>query len=1336
MTRQLSQRLVQLSQPREEPTTAAAEESVTRLASSALAARRFAPASHAWRPQAAMPSVSMMPVQPRVRPPRRAQPVSAEAESSTARPPIHRDQSVQRSAPRAEGVDADVVRSLLAPGTLSIETLSDSSLLQRPAPAMGTPLTDFVLARVDGGQRVRTSQPALSTSPLQALPAPFSPLRPVQSSLRVEGVARRARPDREPTPAPMQSRRVAQQTGRISTPRVEPVPDLDLRQAVQSMADKPQRYKGVEPVSQLWRSQMLAAVAPVEPPSILLPAPTMVERVRRRRLSSSADDAPSLQRQIVERPVARSTAERQPMPLASAARSTDRSPVRRTGIQVVAPEMVTEAAASLPHHRRAVELQSARVRPLHSLPPSRREQPQTTGPQMPRGLVRRRVIPDATRSTLLERVAARDFADLRQEQLAAGPLALSAIRPQMPPSPTPSPLEEAIASAISSPAFSTARVHPLSSPLQMSKELVQRSGLSDYPNLGSALPRSQPMGTDFEPVSRAWPRLEWRQPLDDQPLDMLSSPTREDGSSVVRRATAQVIPLELAMRRLLGSRTSADLTVPPAGVGEAPRSTPTSPRGEGRVLPPVAVAPMVARMEQQGWRFKRAERMPQSEVTEVRRSVESLDRARSRPLARPVRTLMERVLGRDFAGVRVQTASMAPLGIEAATRGDTVYLSPETARLDRAQSLGVLAHELTHVAARGRQPGAVTQRQTAPLMLSPRRVYSAIRVPISPDRPEAPTAAGRSAPTASFPASDAAAPPVRVERSVGQQIRIKPASRRPGAPVVARRSAAPSPLRPHLTRQLSQRLVQMSLAQEERTAEEVEAAVVRLASSAQAVRRFAPASHIWRLPLFEESPNLAAVEEADLSRVAQPLVAEPLPAPSITTGRGRVSRLPSLDLPARIAPSTRPSDGPAQGSGAAISIQRQAPSMSAGDRPERNVAQRSPATGSALPSSSAPLVQPERTVAALEEAGWRFKRAERPRLAAPDRIQRAVAQLQQRADRGMPLPRQPRTLMERVLQRDFSKVRVQTAPLEALGVEAAARDNTVYLAREQASRLDRAENLALLGHELTHVAASGNAPVQRTTTTPGDLPVVQRRPEDGSLVQRTPQPQPALPLRPLLPATIQRSLAGEESVAADVEAGLRTFLRQSSQSAGEATQPSGAAVRRSTLPVVQRTPLAARSSARNGQERVQRLTAVDENDSALPRSGVSPARLKTFRGGEPTLSGVPSVSMDVAPRTPIIRRMPAQEDDRLPEVDAPTSEKSAAITPAPISVQPTREPIVQRASGDEKDNKSENSGTDDFLQGQPNLYGDEQEPDWDHLAEKVYPFIRRMLLLERERRPR
>jgi hypothetical protein len=286
--------------------------------------------------------------------------------------------------------------------------------------------------------------------------------------------------------------------------------------------------------------------------------------------------------------------------------------------------------------------------------------------------------------------------------------------------------------------------------------------------------------------------------------------------------------------------------------------------------------------------------------------------------------------------------------------------------------------------------------------------------------------------------------------------------------------------------------------------------------------------------------------------------------------------------------------------------------------------------------------------------------------------------------------------------------------------------------------LDRAENLALLGHELTHVAASGNAPVQRSVRATGDLPVVQRQGEVGNTGQPTNQAQSvAMPMRPLLPATIQRTLAGEESVAAGVEEGLRTFLRQSSQSTGEVSQPVGASINRSSLPVVQRTPLAPRTTIRpGGAERIQRLAAVDESDSALPRLGVSPIQLKGFRGGEPTLSGVPSDVMAVAPRTPIVRRMPAEVESSAPDISRSSTLDPLAIRP------PSSAPIVQRApSGDESPKRSSSStssvsSTQESPQTQSADPASDQDADWDRLAEKVYPLIRRMLQLERERRPR
>ncbi|MBX2997517.1 MAG: DUF4157 domain-containing protein [Caldilineaceae bacterium] len=1402
LTRQLSQRLAQTSQPKPERTVAAMEDVIVRMASSAHIARQFAPSSYAWQPQPSISSRIQMsgsdqrvitvarqadnavPASPAVH--RVTQPPFdldlPKSSSAPSRPLAHsadqpQRQPIQRAAARlaqssrtqSGGFDADRVRALLEPGTLSVETLSASSLLQRPKYAQRMlPLTDFVLARADAGQQVRSSQPPLTASPVDTSPVPDSPLRPVQPystpdrldrvpsaqqtvQRRVRTVANQGEERRDHAERRQTVQRRAQT---VSLGVDRPLPERDRRRGVQFMAARPERYERIEPVSRIWRSDMLLSPAENQPfdtrfasaiedwnrprRSLLSSSETLpLQRQAQIRSSvpTSSSEALPLQRQAQIRSSAR-TSSSEALPLQRQAQIRSAPPpipniqssipniVRRTGIQVADAEQVAEAVALLPIRSRTeqtLRIEAEPDRRTGSLlweEDEERRQVALGAPPAVRAarLIRRKAASDLPRPTLLERVAARDFADLRREQLAEGPLLLPVDRAaSLSSSLHPSPVHAISALTRPESVFPRDWVRQASSSHSLSKELVQRSGLSHYPNLGSSPLRLQPWGSDFDPVSMAWPGQPWIQPFDAQPVDLLPSSRQP----VAQRAAAQVIPLELAMRRLLGSDERAAIEE------AAPVSGPL-PQVVGRTTSPAVVAPMVAQMEERGWRFKRADRVSRTGVNEVKRSVESLGRERSRPLARPARTLMERVLGRDFAGVRVQTASMAPLGLEAAMRGNTVYLSNETARLDRPQSLGVLAHELTHVAARGRQPGQTVQpssswglhldpaargrqrgqtvqRQSEPLTVAPRTFYPAVKSPAS---------------EVQFAAFFVPGQPVAPEGNI---------------------QSAPSPLRPHLTRQLSQRLVQMSLAQEERAAEAVEAAVVKMASTAQVVRRFAPASHLWRMPLFEDNPT-PSTPDMDLAELGAPLVGEPRGRAPLRRGSGSGSNLPALDLPSRSRlPAADPTVPSADQGGPGFLTPGQTTPTSVGDRSSGRVGQRL--------RSSAQMIQPERTVAALEREGWRFKRADRPRLIAPDRIQRAVAQLQQRADRGMPLPRQPRTLMERVLQRDFSRVRVQTAPLQALGVEAAARDNTVYLAREQASRLDRTENLALLGHELTHVAASGNAPVQRAMDAPADLPVIQRRTGDNVNVLRPANAQSvAMPLRPLLPATIQRTLAGEEDAAARVEVGLRTFLRQSSPGEGvERSQSiSQRSVQRNTqregsaMPVIQRTPLRAprAQSIRSGsEERVQRLAAVDQNDNALPRLGGSPAQLKGFRGGEPTLSGVPSEAMDIAPRTPVIRRMPATETSL-------SVETSSREMLSPLGSQgTTSSSLIQRNGSSNRPSSSSTPSSSSLsveksIQRDPSAASHEEEPDWDRLAEKVYPLIRRMLLLERERRPR
>jgi hypothetical protein len=330
-------------------------------------------------------------------------------------------------------------------------------------------------------------------------------------------------------------------------------------------------------------------------------------------------------------------------------------------------------------------------------------------------------------------------------------------------------------------------------------------------------------------------------------------------------------------------------------------------------------------------------------------------------------------------------------------------------------------------------------------------------------------------------------------------------------------------------------------------------------------------------------------------------------------------------------------------------------------------------------------------------------------------------------------------LMEQVLQRDFSRVRVQTAPLASLGVEAAARGNTVFLAREQASQMERPENLALLGHELTHVAASGHAPAQRPAQTArAEMPVLQRSVDGSQPLQRNPD-LPAAPPRPLLAPTIQRSLAAEEATAERVEQGLRTFLRQSTSESGtesSALQQSPAAV----MPVAQGGARAVISSgasrrASTTAPRVQRVSARPAEEKWSPLS-VSPGHLRALRQGESTLSGVPAAAMNLAPKTPVVQRTPTDSGNSPVTVANPMIRRGEEQISRTVA-----EPLIQRADGDS--DSTANLPAPPGPVPIPTQDNDHMDLDRDltddevaRLAEKVYPLIKRILRLERERLPR
>jgi len=693
--------------------------------------------------------------------------------------------------------------------------------------------------------------------------------------------------------------------------------------------------------------------------------------------------------------------------------------------------------------------------------------------------------------------------------------------------------------------------------------------------------------------------------------------TAETDRRAAPAANAVFAPLELALNRLLGRSASArpeavslppslsgqetdEPSVPSAGNRSAThRSAPGQGRtldssrplppenlrrssgSVGRIGPRQTAARALDQLEAGGWRFKRSRVQSAAPVQTVQRALAGLTAGESRPIPERPRTLLERVLQRDFAGVRVQMASLGPLGIEAAAQGNTVYLGRDLARLDRPESLALLGHELTHIAASGAAPllaGQTEQRV--------QRADEALELPLA-------------------------------------------------------RSVAHS-----LSRRLSRQLVQMSLSEEENVAELVENAVRRGVDSGAVQRRSSPPQR----------------------RSAQPA--------SIDEGSRSVARLAQRRLAiSRFDPVSQSWPGQSLAS---------------------------------VQGSAAPALE------LLEEGGWRFKRSEQASASAqPVDVQRAAAALTARPSGGMPLPVRPRTLMERVLQRDFSGVRLQAAGLEPLGVEAAARGQTVYLQRSALAQLERPDNLALLGHELTHVAVGANPPVRRS-----EIDQAAQMAGEASL------PMP-LSLPPV--SLLQRSVAQEEAAAGQVEQGIQRLLRQSAavQRDPLAPRPANGPVKANGSVKANGTGPAAGPSTRQGAPLalgsartelpalpvVQRRTVQGQPLAALGRSVAEPDLQRAQEGGS-LLAGVQSDAM------PVVRRF-AERQSREPSDFSVAEQAKPEMIVSRFASSSGASPVQRARSEDASVDTDENN----------------QEPDWDRLAEMIYPLIVRMMKRERERRP-
>lgn len=61
------------------------------------------------------------------------------------------------------------------------------------------------------------------------------------------------------------------------------------------------------------------------------------------------------------------------------------------------------------------------------------------------------------------------------------------------------------------------------------------------------------------------------------------------------------------------------------------------------------------------------------------------------------RKKMEQAMGQDFGDVRIHSADLVPLNVEAATRGSDIYFDRGGDQFDTPKSMSLLGHELTHV---------------------------------------------------------------------------------------------------------------------------------------------------------------------------------------------------------------------------------------------------------------------------------------------------------------------------------------------------------------------------------------------------------------------------------------------------------------------------------------------------------------------------------------------------------------------------------------------------------------------------------------------------------------
>ncbi len=304
---------------------------------------------------------------------------------------------------------------------------------------------------------------------------------------------------------------------------------------------------------------------------------------------------------------------------------------------------------------------------------------------------------------------------------------------------------------------------------------------------------------------------------------------------------------------------------------------------------------------------------------------------------------------------------------------------------------------------------------------------------------------------------------------------------------------------------------------------------------------------------------------------------------------------------------------------------------------------------------------PKQARVQLQAKGWRFKQKANEKTTSPQQVQRAVENLERSTDTGSTLPTEPRTTAEQVMGQDFGDVRVHTAQLAPLNIEAATKGTDIYVEGDQAN-FDTPQSMALLGHELTHVA-------QQTSRHPIAKPssVIQTKP----VGQTTVLPQ------------VQSSL--------NLPEGDSTVALPEKTSAVQADEAEADANEKRILNYVQTKPIAKNLPTSQPQS----------SQSLLPVAKTKPETV--FQPDVPQDIANWLVEEDRIQRTPLVSTAPKNRIDRQVEeaVESPTVEAEATETD----------------EGDEETNE-------------------QAQPDLDQLAKQIYPIIKRMIAIERERRPR